>query len=513
MTAAPMAPQTNPTPLFQLIGGEWLAGEGDAAPPTVSPVDGRPLTSGDAASIAQANAALAAATEAFATWRHSDQADRDAVVRRFASLVGEHRDELTRLIAGEIGKTFSDAASEVSAMIGKAETSITARDSRTPTSTSELPAGTLEVSHRPLGPTVVLGPFNFPGHLPNGHITPALLAGNTVVFKPSEQGAIVGQRMVELWVEAGLPDGVINLVHGGVPVAEALIDNPRTASVLFTGGVEAGRAIHRRLGGRPEVMLALELGGNNPVIAWSIDDAEAAAALIVRSAFLSSGQRCTCARRLIVEDGDRGDAIVRAVTQLASTLLVGPPSGAPEPFMGPVVSARAAEAVLRAQHALVDRGGVTLLESGRTDDGEAYLTPGVIDVTAVVDLPDAEVFGPLLQVQRVSTLDEAIATANDTTFGLAAAVITDDDDAWRRVEPELEAGIVNRNVATVGASGAAPFGGIGSSGNHRPAGFHAADYVAHPVASLRVGANPVVAPIEAVSSEAVSSKPSTEEQR
>lgn len=493
-----MTDQIFPSPLFQLIGGEWVAGEGELAADTVSPIDGRALADGAAASAAQAGAALAAATEAFSTWRHAEVGDRDEIVRRFAELVAEHRDELTELISVEIGKTRTDAAGEVAAMIGKAETSITARDSRTGMTTADLAAGALEVSHRPLGPTVVLGPFNFPGHLPNGHITPALLAGNTVVFKPSEQGAVVGQRMVELWVEAGLPDGVINLVHGGVTVAEALIDNPRTASVLFTGGVVAGRAIHRRLGGRPEVMLALELGGNNPVIAWSVDDVDAAAALIVRSAFLSSGQRCTCARRLVVSDEDDGDAIVDAVTKLAARLRVGSPETDPEPFMGPVVSRRAADAVLAAQQDLIDRGGRVLLPSTRTDDGDAYLTPGIIDVTNAEGRPDAEIFGPVLQIVRVGSLDAAIAEANDTSFGLAAAVITDDDAVWAQTGPMLEAGIVNRNVATVGASGAAPFGGTGASGNHRPAGFHAADYVAHPVASLQLGAHPEVPSIEQV---------------
>lgn len=471
-----------PTPPFQLIDGEWIDGESTTTIQTISPVDSSPVIDGPAASVAQARAAIAAAAAAFSTWRLTTNDERNEIVRRFAELIEQNRDELTQLIAHEIGKTVDDAGGEINAMVGKAETSITARDTRTGSTSSELAAGTLHVTHRPLGPTVVLGPFNFPGHLPNGHITPALLAGNTIVFKPSEQGAALGQRMVELWVEAGLPDGVINLVHGGVEVAEALIDHPGTSSVLFTGGVAAGRSIHRRLAGRPEVMLALELGGNNPIVAWGVDDPQAAADLIVRSAFLSSGQRCTCARRLIVRDDESGEAIVDAVVAHAASLTVAPPDESP--FMGPVVSATAADRVLAAQQSFIDQGAPSLLTAARLDDGPAYLSPGIVDVTDVADRPDDEIFGPILQIIRVRSLDAAVAEANNTSFGLAAAVMTGDDAVWEQLEPHLEAGIVNRNVATVGASGAAPFGGVGASGNHRPAGFHAADYVSHPVASL-----------------------------
>ncbi len=468
---------------LNLLDGIWVAGDGTPFH-TTSPIDGHTTWRGAAASTEQATAAIDAAADAYQTWRRSTTNDRDAVVRRFADVAEKHAEELTNLISAEVGKTLADAASEVAAMIGKAETSIAARDQRTGTSTGDLAAGTLAVTHRPLGPTVVLGPFNFPAHLPNGHITPALLAGNTIVFKPSEQTPAIGQRMAELWVEAGLPPGVLNVVHGGIDVAEALIDHQSTASVLFTGGVNAGRAIHRRLAGRPDVMLALELGGNNPIIAWNVDDVASAASLVVRSAFLSAGQRCTCARRLIVSDNSDGQAIIDAVTDLTARLLVDAPTADPPPFLGPVISAQAAARILGAQRSLIGLGATPLVEAATQDRGPAYVSPGVLDVTGISDRPDEEIFGPILQIIRVADLDSAVAEANHTSFGLAAAVITSDDSIWATLEPLLDAGIVNRNVATVGASGAAPFGGIGASGNHRPAGFHAADYVAHPVASL-----------------------------
>lgn len=483
------------------IDGRWLDGKG-AQRQSISPVDGAAAWRGHDATAEQAASAVVAAHRAFADWRHTEADERDAVVRRFASLVGDARAELAELISTEVGKTRADADAEVATIIGKAELSIAARDERTGQRRRELPAGTLSVTHRPLGPMIVLGPFNFPGHLPNGHITPALLAGNTVVFKPSEQAPAVAEHMIRLWEAAGVPPGVVGLVHGGVEVAEALIDHPDTAGVLFTGGVAAGRAIHRRLAGRPEVMLALELGGNNPIIAWDVDDPAAAATTIVRSAYLSSGQRCTCARRLVVSSGADGDAIVDAVVALASGLRVGSPRAEVEPFFGPVVSSAAARRVLDAQAELLDAGAVALLPALQGDDGPAYLTPAVLDVTAVVDRADEEIFGPLLQVIRVGDFDAALAEANDTAFGLAAGVITDRDDRWADAVRHLHAGIVNRNLPTVGASGAAPFGGLGVSGNHRPAGYHAADYCADPVARLERGAHSEVDPIAEITTTA-----------
>jgi succinylglutamic semialdehyde dehydrogenase len=242
-------------------------------------------------------------------------------------------------------------------------------------------------------------------------------------------------------------------------------------------------------------MVALELGGNNPIIAWDVEDPGPSASIIVRSAFLSSGQRCTCARRLIVAEGPAGDSIVDAVVELAGRLRVGSPRRHPDPFFGPVISEQAARRVVEAQDALVDQGARILLPARPGADGPAYVTPGIVDVSAVGERPDVEIFGPLLQVIRVATFADAILEANNTSFGLAAAVLTDSDDRWNEAAPLLDAGIVNRNVATVGASGAAPFGGIKASGNHRPAGYHAADYCAYPVAGLEEPAHIEVSPI------------------
>ncbi|MBB4657674.1 succinylglutamate-semialdehyde dehydrogenase [Parvularcula dongshanensis] len=464
------------------IGGAWTDGGGEEMT-SAAPATSQTLWTGRAASTDQAWDAMHAAASAFPGWSKRPLEERVAIVERYSGLASERKEEMALLIARETGKPLWDARTEAGAIAGKAKLALSAYHDRTPTETKETPAATLRIAHRPHGAMVVIGPFNFPGHLPNGHIVPALIAGNTVVFKPSEQTPAVAELMVSWWHEAGLPDGVLNLVQGGRAVGEALIGDPRTNGVLFTGGVKGGLAIHRALAGRPEVILALELGGNNPLIAWDIEDADAAARVVAKSAFITSGQRCTCARRLIVPDGAPGDRIVEAVANLIPRLRLGVPEDEPEPFLGPVIDARSADAVLDAQEAKLAAGAKAIVPAGRSNLGAAFVTPGLLDVTHGGH-EDEEVFGPLLQVIRTPDFGEALHVANDTRFGLAAGLLSDDEALWDRFKTDIRAGIVNWNRQTTGASGAAPFGGPGLSGNHRPAGYYSADYCAWPMASM-----------------------------
>ena len=465
------------------IGGRWLKGSG-AAFSSIAPGDGAEVWTGAEAGPAEVEAAITAARDAFPAWRRRPIEERVTLVRAFAMLVEAHKDEMAAVISRSTGKPLWDAATEAAAMIGKAELSIKAYGERTPT--KEAPAGAFvaRISHHPHGVMVVLGPFNFPGHLPNGHIMPALIAGNTVIFKPSEQTPEVAEFTVRLWEHAGIPAGVVNLVQGARGPAEQLVAHDGVDGVLFTGGVLAGRAIHRALGGKPEKIVALELGGNNPLVVWDAGDASAAARLVVKSAYITSGQRCTCSRRLIVKSGTEGDQILDEVAQLVDRLVVGMPDGEPQPFMGPVISARAADAVLESQAEWLRASGVALRQAKRLDIGPAFVSPGLIDVTTINSRKDEEVFGPLLQVIRVPDFDAALEEANNTRFGLAAGLISDDAKLFERFEAEVRAGVLNWNRQTTGASGAAPFGGVGQSGNHRPAGYYAADYSAWPMASL-----------------------------
>jgi succinylglutamic semialdehyde dehydrogenase len=372
-------------------------------------------------------------------------------------------------------------------MAGKVDISIRAYDERTGERTAETGFGQAALRHRPHGVAAVLGPFNFPGHLPNGHIVPALLAGDTVVFKPSEEAPLIGQLMAEAFAEADLPDGVVNIVQGGRETGAALLDAGIDA-LMFTGSGAAGAHFRRKFADDPHVILALELGGNNPLVVWDAADAEAVAGIVVQSAFVTTGQRCSCARRLIVPEGPQGDAIVEAVNAMVERLIFAPWNSTPEPYAGPLISVKAAEAALKALQDRVDMGARVIRASGPVGNlPGAFVQPAIIDVTGVT-VPDEEMFGPFLSVTRVSSFDAAIAEANATRYGLSAGLVSDDPANWDRFIRRIRAGVVNFNRPTTGAAGDMPFGGLGASGNHRPSAWYAADYCAYPVASFEAGA-------------------------
>jgi succinylglutamic semialdehyde dehydrogenase len=427
---------------------------------------------------------VARARAAAPGWARRPLAERIAIVRAFKAAVEADADAFAQMIARETGKSLWETRTEVASVAAKVEISITAQTERAGEKAAEAAGVRQMLRHKPHGVLAVLGPYNFPAHLPNGHIVPALLAGNVIVFKPSEQTPAVADFMAGLWTKAGLPEGVLNLVHGGGDVgrevAGAAIDG-----LLFTGSAHVGAALARQFADTPHRILALEMGGNNPLVAWDVPDIGAAAATVVQSAFLSAGQRCTNARRLILKDGD--DRLVEAVLALADRLIVGSPFDEPQPFMGPVISNAAADGLERGWAGLVAVGGRVLRPLVRARADRPFLSPAVIDMTGHAPSDD-ELFGPVLQIVRVPDWDAAIAAANATRFGLAAGLIGGDAALFDRFWAESRAGIVNWNRPTNGASSAAPFGGIGASGNHRPSAYYAADYCAFPVATLAADA-------------------------
>ncbi len=460
------------------IDGAWREGGGERFA-SHDPASGDRVWEGRAADADDVAEAMAAARLAFPAWSRRPLEERVAIVRAYAQALERRVDAIAHAISREMGKPLWDAKGEVAAMIGKAEISIRAQAERAGAREEKAGFGATALSHRAHGVLAVFGPFNFPGHLPNGHIVPALLAGNCVLFKPSEFTPGVAALMLEAWAAAGLPAGVLNLLHGGRDTGAAVLDSHGLNGVLFTGSAHTGALIHQKFAGRPDVMLALELGGNNPLIVWPPVDAKAAANLIAHSAFATSGQRCSCARRLIVPEGVEGDAIVAALAGLVPQIAVGPATQTPEPFMGPLVNALAAERALQFEAGLMATGAAPIVKLRR--DG-ALVHPGVIDVTGLTP-PDEEVFGPLLQVYRVKDFAHALDIANATRFGLAGGLISDDPALWAQVKQELRAGVLNWNRPTTGASGALPFGGPGMSGSLRPSAYYAADYVAYPVAT------------------------------
>jgi len=454
---------------------------------SIDPAAGETVWDGPAASTAEVQAAVEAARAAFPDWADRPRQDRIDAVKRYQAALKARAPQMAEAISRETGKALWETTAELGSMAGKVDLSIRAYDERTGERTAETAFGQATLRHRPHGVAAVLGPFNFPGHLPNGHIVPALLAGDTVVFKPSEETPWTGQLMAECLAEADLPHGVFNLIQGGRDTGAALLDQPIDA-LMFTGSGAAGAHFRRKFAEDPHVILALELGGNNPLVVWDAADAEAVAGIVVQSAFVTTGQRCSCARRLIVPDGPQGDAIVEAVNTLVERLVFAPWNSTPEPYAGPLISVKAAEAALKALQDRIDLGARVIRASGPVGNlPGAFVRPAIIDVTGV-DVPDEEMFAPFLSVTRVASFDAAIAQANATRYGLSAGLVSDDPAHWDRFIRRIRAGVVNFNRPTTGAAGDMPFGGLGASGNHRPSAYYAADYCAYPVASFEAGA-------------------------
>lgn len=447
---------------------------------SIDPATGQAIWEGEEVAVAAIPAMVERARAALPGWADRPVEERVAIVERYAALLRERTDDIARDMARETGKPLWETRAELGSMVNKVAVSIAAQAERAGSRRADTAFGRAVLRHKPHGVMAVLGPYNFPGHLPNGHIVPALLAGNAVLFKPSEEAPLTGENMTRALHDAGVPEAVFQLVQGGRDQGAALIAAD-IDGLLFTGAASTGAHFRRAMIDRPHVILALELGGNNPLIAWG--DAETSAAAIVQSAFITTGQRCSCARRLILPDGGEGDATIEAVHTLAARLRIGAWDDPEEPYMGPLISARAAQTAIDAVAGLKAKGARTLLPFERLERSDAFVTPGMYDVTGLA-VPDAEIFAPVLQVVRVPDFDAAIAAANDTSFGLSAGLLADDPELWQRFLARSRAGVVNWNRPTTGAAANMPFGGLGQSGNHRPSAYYAADYCAYPVASF-----------------------------
>ena len=471
---------------------------------SISPVSGDVVWSGWSATEDDVAVAMQAASTAHYAWSRTPIDQRVEIVRRYGRFLQENRQAAAELLTREVGKLAWDANAEVGAAIAKVELSIEALQQRQSThvvSESSEPAlsGNTDVRivrrvrHQPLGVVLVLGPFNFPLHLPGGQIIPSLLAGNTVVFKPSDQATAIGHWMIEAWRQAGLPDGVMQLIPGGVQTAVAAIDSALVSGVFLTGSREAGRAIHRQLAGRFDVVLALELGGNNPVVVAGDVAVEDVASIVSFAAFVSSGQRCTCARRAIFINSEATDRQLDALLRRTQELRAGMPGSDPAPHLGPLISSFAAHRVRETYDRLIELGCKPLIPFRVDPDSDNLVQPTILDASSLNQeaaraMGQFEWFGPMLVVQRVDSFDEAVQAAAQTPYGLAASLLGGSREMFEVFVGEVKAGVVNWNTSTTGAAGTMPFGGLGDSGNHRPAGFYAIDFCGDPVASIERGA-------------------------
>ncbi|MFW6051175.1 MAG: aldehyde dehydrogenase family protein [Myxococcota bacterium] len=468
------------------IGGRYVrAGQPDDELVIRSPADLDDVVGVHPVAVEHVDRAVMAARDAQPRWSRLDEAERRAVLRNYQDRLREHAGAMAETLAREVGKPLWDARTEVSAMIGKVDLMLGEGAEWTAHRRVENLPG--EIRWRPHGVLAVIGPFNFPGHLPNGQIVPALLLGNTVVFKPSEKTPNTAVWMARCFEEAGLPHGVVNVVQGGAPVAEKLTTHDEVDGILFTGSVEVGRRIAVANADRPGRILALELGGKNASIVLDDADVERAARHIAFAAYASAGQRCTATSRVYATPGVI-DALVERLADTARSVVVGYPldDGV---FMGPMITDDARRALHEAQSRAVNAGFEAVVPGGAVEvDGRRghYAAPAVHRAPRpdihVPGYTHDELFGPDVAVYAVGDVDEAIQRANGTRYGMIASVFTASAPTFDHAAAALRCGVVHWNRSTAGASGRLPFGGIKDSGNHRPAGIMAGMFCAYPQA-------------------------------
>lgn len=471
-----------------LVGGRFVRPKSaDGVIEKRSPADTADLVSVHDVSVAHIDAAVAAARRALPAFRAMSIEARVALLRRYQDRLLAHEQSIAECIAREVGKPLWDALAEARAMAGKIDLVIGPGAEWTRSRIfADLPG---EIRYRPVGVMAVLGPFNFPGHLPNGQILPALLLGNTVVFKPSERAPSAATWMAKAWIEAGLPEGVVNIVQGGRESAKYLVEHDGIDGILFTGSLEVGRSIVTANAHRPGRLIALELGGKNASIVLDDADVERTARQIAFAGYATSGQRCTSTSRVYVTRRI-ADALITRLAEAGRSAVVGYPLNN-NVFMGPLITNEACDRLRTALARARGGGYESIVQGGDTEVAgrEGYYVRPSLHLAPRADLnvegyTDEELFAPDIAIYVVDDLAEAIALTNRSRFGLSAAVFTSSEMSFERAGAELRVGVLHWNRSTAGASGKLPFGGVGDSGNHHPAGILAGLFCSYPQAVL-----------------------------
>lgn len=442
--------------------------------------------------IVSTDRAVQSARNALPTWDRLGVEERTSHLMRLAEIFRQRREDLARAISREVGKPLWEARGEAGALPKKIEIMADEGLEFTRERRPDGIEGDGLWRYRPLGVVTVLGPYNFPAHLPNGHIVPALLNGNTVVVKPSELAGGVMQIYFECIDQADLPDGVVNLVHGPGDVGRELATHRDVNGVLFTGSWQTGRRIKEQTLDHYWKTLALEMGGKNTSIVLENADLEQACHEIAKAAFLTTGQRCSATSRVVLR-AEIADDFIERFTELTRRVTTGPPAEE-DVFMGPLASKPALDKFLKAQERDESGALVPLVRGGRADSkGDGYFVEPAVWLAKSVDATGAhqatEIFGPDVVVYPVETDESAADVANATEYGLAMSVFTDDRERFEDLSYDLQTGVLNLNRSTAGASSRLPFGGVKKSGNHRPSAILAGTYCAYPQARLHSDAD------------------------
>jgi len=444
------------------------------------PATGAEIWSGNSGDV---NQEVSIAKDAWGKWAAYGLSDRIEMVRKFSNRLKVDSEILVELISREVGKPIWESRKEVESIIAKVDISVKAYAERSSQRRlNNTPGSMAALRHKPHGVFAVITPYNEPAAIPCNHIIPALLSGNAIIFKPSEYTPAVGQFLVDSLRNIGIPKNIIRIIHGGPKTGSELSQHNDIDGLFFTGSAYAGLKVNRQFINRPGKMLVLEMGGNNPIILWDTKDIYSAAVLVIKSAFESAGQNCKAARRLIIKE-DLFDLIIPEIKRLADRLIINDPHGDPPPFMGPLISNEVADGLTESFLTLMSRGGRPIRHMSRPIKGRPFVSPGIIDVTNMKERPDIELFGPLLQIIRVNSFEDAIIEANSTLYGLSASLLGGNAAQYDQFWANSRAGIVNWNAATNTVSASAPIGGTGISGNGRPGAFYSADHCAYPVAS------------------------------
>ena len=452
------------------------------SPPLLSyePATGALLWQGE---IGDVDAEVERVASAWGHWAARPVTFRIETLRRYANGLLASEDALADLIAREVGKPLWEARTEVELAATQVERAIAAYSERTGMRRLEgALGGRNALRHKPHGVIAVISPFCNPLSVANGHIVPALIAGNGVVLKPSEKAPATAAMLIDLMLGAGVPKDLLRMVAGGPDAGRALVAHAGVNGVIFTGSARNGIEINRTLATQPNKLVALEMGGNNALVVWDTPDLPTAAVLVIQSAFACAGQTCTAARRLIVRDS-LASPLMAEILKLVDRLIVDHPHADPAPFMGPVIDTHVADGLTESFLYLMSRGGRPIRHMARPHGDLPFVSPAIIDVTHATERPDVELFGPLLQVVQVADFDAAIAEAGATHFGLSAALVGGSPEQFDRFWSSISAGIINWNRTTHATSPGAPMAGVGMSGNARPGGSYSADRMAYPVAS------------------------------
>ncbi|MFL5784356.1 MAG: aldehyde dehydrogenase family protein [Bacteriovoracaceae bacterium] len=434
---------------------------------------------------------ISSAVKGYDVWRKTSLEERIACLKKYQEIVRAKKTHIAEALALEVGKPLWEAMTEAAALDSKVSVTITDSLERIKQETIKdvMPKIDGHTVYKPLGPTFVIGPFNFPCHLANGQILSALLAGNSVIFKPSEKTIYSAQLMVECLHEAGFPPGVVNFINGTGMTAGKITSDKRIKGIFFTGSRAIGMKILENTWRDIDKLVALELGGKNSTIIHHDTNISHALPELLRACFLTTGQRCTSTSMILVHRKIE-QQFIEEFKKVTERIRVGHPMLAkPEPFMGPLIDEAAMKMYFDFCSAGVSEGAEEIVKPRKLDVGFQghYVSPS-IHYAKKPDLKgkfiQEEIFGPNCFFVPYDDIEEAIKIANCTPYGLAASVFTRDQSVYELCVRDIESGLINLNRSTVGATARLPFGGVKNSGNHRPAAVTMIDHCVHAISSL-----------------------------